>query len=55
MGMGEKWPKLAIFVEKFRKKVQLPQFLFEPPQNLINSSTVVRDELIKFWGGSNEN
>ena len=41
--------------KNFGKKIQLPQFLFEPPQNLINSSTVVGDELIKFGNGSNKN
>ena len=51
MRMGEKWPKMAIFVEKIsEKKIQLPQFLVESPQNFINSSTVVVNELMKFWG-----
>ena len=52
-GYGRKVAEIEHFRRKISEKIQLPQFLFEPSQNLMNSSTVVGDELIKFLGGSN--
>ena len=42
-GYGRKVAEIGHFVEKISEKIQLPQFLFEPPQNLINSSPTTVD------------